>query len=234
MFHTQWNAHPISGEGHNQSPNDMCLLGKLAGSVYLDDNAPDEFQGVDESVLEHYYGVSGSRIRRPVGQTGAGHPEDEADMSAEELESDSDSEMGSSDSGDESVTRKMRMIFLSTYLLCLNLWLKNINRKFYINQSKFPSIAATTNDLIPDGYGLTPEERDEDGYPVHEILRSGQQGTKELRISLPFAVWKPWADMWGQALYIMNSLLFGEDSPDEEEPLFLPGSSDDDDDDRSE
>ncbi|KAJ7582312.1 hypothetical protein C8J56DRAFT_793070, partial [Mycena floridula] len=50
---------------------------------------------------------------------------------------------------------------------------------------------ATTNDLIPDGYGLTPEERDEDGYPVHEILRSGRQGTKELRISLPFAVWKP-------------------------------------------
>ncbi|KAJ7588266.1 hypothetical protein C8J56DRAFT_786004, partial [Mycena floridula] len=76
---------------------------------------------------------------------------------------------------------------------------------------------ATTNDLIPDGYGLTPEEWDEDRYP-------------ELWISLAFAVWKPRADMWGQALYIMNSLLFGEDGPDEEEPLFLPGSSDDDDD----
>ncbi|KAJ7716203.1 hypothetical protein B0H16DRAFT_1801721 [Mycena metata] len=28
-FQAQWNAHPISGAGHDQSPNDMFLLGQL-------------------------------------------------------------------------------------------------------------------------------------------------------------------------------------------------------------
>ncbi|KAI6142840.1 hypothetical protein BKA82DRAFT_107656, partial [Pisolithus tinctorius] len=34
-FCEEWNAHPISGEGHDQSPNDMCFMGQLEHGIYL-------------------------------------------------------------------------------------------------------------------------------------------------------------------------------------------------------
>jgi hypothetical protein len=67
-------------------------------------------------------------------------------------------------------------------------------------------LATSQDNLLPEGYGLLPEEWDDD-YPAYEIIRSGRRGSKELRVSLPHFVWKPRADLWGRALFIMNSIL---------------------------
>ncbi|KAJ7183484.1 hypothetical protein C8R46DRAFT_1027194 [Mycena filopes] len=71
-FQVQWNAHPISGAGHDQSPNDMFLLGQLENGVYLDDCV-----GVHPDVIAELYGTHGAVMRRAPGETGAGQLDDE-------------------------------------------------------------------------------------------------------------------------------------------------------------
>ena len=61
--------------------------------------------------------------------------------------------------------------------------------------------------IVPDGYGILPEEWDDDGYPTYEILKVGRRGTKQLRIALPHEIWKSRAELWTQALVVMTGLL---------------------------
>ncbi|KAH7879620.1 uncharacterized protein C8R40DRAFT_1244409 [Lentinula edodes] len=48
-FVRSWNSHPISGKGHNKTPNDMRLLGQLEHGIYPDING-----GVHPEVLQYY------------------------------------------------------------------------------------------------------------------------------------------------------------------------------------
>ena len=63
------------------------------------------------------------------------------------------------------------------------------------------------NDIIPEGYGVTPGELDETGYPIDEILRGGRRGRKEMQITLSIEVWLPRAIKWCQALEVMSTIL---------------------------
>ncbi|KIM68539.1 hypothetical protein SCLCIDRAFT_105599, partial [Scleroderma citrinum Foug A] len=58
-----WNAHPISGEGHNQSPNDMRFTGHLKHGFYVQNELT-----LHPEVLAHYYG-SGSTSQSQQSQT---------------------------------------------------------------------------------------------------------------------------------------------------------------------
>ena len=60
---------------------------------------------------------------------------------------------------------------------------------------------------LPPGFGLLPDEWDEDGYPAVEHIPYGQRDrTKE--ISLPHNIWHPRAILWGQALFVLNAIQY--------------------------
>lgn len=64
---------------------------------------------------------------------------------------------------------------------------------------------------IPSGYGMLPEEWDDD-YPPYEPIYSGRRGGRTLDISLPDHIWRPRAEVWVQALHSMNEVLALEDT----------------------
>jgi len=65
--------------------------------------------------------------------------------------------------------------------------------------------------IIPGGYGLHMEEWGEDGYPSFEVIHAGRRSRKELRISLPDAVWRPRAELWAQAHHVMSQIHYMND-----------------------
>ena len=44
-------------------------------------------------------------------------------------------------------------------------------------------------EITPAGYGLLPEESDEEGYPDVEVLRVGRQMKKKILVSLAHPIW---------------------------------------------
>ncbi|KAJ7599816.1 hypothetical protein C8J56DRAFT_879593 [Mycena floridula] len=205
QFRLEWNAHPISGEGHNQSPNiqDMRFMGQTQLGVYI-----DEFSGTAPSVLEHYYGTTRGSVRRRPHQTGAGHPADE-ESSDEEITGDSsDSDSSASRSADlaDQIAEDHDSNFLHDA----------VDTPRRVNPFPEPTVRRIFEDAlatitgaghVPAGFGILPDEWEDGEYPSFEILRSGRRGTKELRISLPDTIWRPRAVQWVQALDIMTQLI---------------------------
>ena len=62
-------------------------------------------------------------------------------------------------------------------------------------------------EMLPEGYGLLPEEWDNDEYPAYWVIKSGRRG-KDLTVSLPDAQWRARSELWGQALDIVNRLTY--------------------------
>ncbi|KAJ7456397.1 hypothetical protein B0H11DRAFT_1739299, partial [Mycena galericulata] len=48
-FQEQWNHHPISGKGHDQTPADMRLIGEVKYGKYA-----DNFENIHPEILERY------------------------------------------------------------------------------------------------------------------------------------------------------------------------------------
>ena len=59
---------------------------------------------------------------------------------------------------------------------------------------------------IPRGYGLLAEEWGDSRYPSHESIHVGTKAREELHIALPDHIWHPRAELWGQALHLMNDI----------------------------
>lgn len=62
------------------------------------------------------------------------------------------------------------------------------------------------NEYIPDGYGLTPEELGDEGYPTCESIHLGRGG-KKISVILPVDMWWPRALRWAQGLDLMTRIL---------------------------
>ncbi|KAG1825901.1 uncharacterized protein BJ212DRAFT_1295228 [Suillus subaureus] len=86
-FQAEWNVHPISGEGHDQSLNDMRLMGQLKHGLYA-----DNCEGVHPDIIRQYYGTAGRPIHCAPHQTGAGHPSDEVYSASGSTDGESDGE----------------------------------------------------------------------------------------------------------------------------------------------
>ncbi|KAJ7452138.1 hypothetical protein B0H11DRAFT_2156948 [Mycena galericulata] len=189
-FQAQWNSHPISGAGHDQSPNDMYFLGKLQNGVYLDDCA-----GLNPDIIDALYGVHGAVRQRARGQTGAGQLSDEESDSEEDWE-DIVEEVGAANEHHfhhEPVSVPKHAPPFSDNALRV-----------------FDSTLAEANRLQvqPAGYGIRPEEWENGTYPAFEILKSGRKGSKRLRIALPDSIWRPRAQLWVQALAVLDELTY--------------------------
>ncbi|KAJ7815663.1 hypothetical protein B0H14DRAFT_2255752, partial [Mycena olivaceomarginata] len=59
-------------------------------------------------------------------------------------------------------------------------------------------------DIIPAGYGMLPEEWDEDSYPDVEILYMGRQMKMRMHISLAYPIWAQQARLWVQGLRALS------------------------------
>ena len=61
-------------------------------------------------------------------------------------------------------------------------------------------------EIVPHGYGVSPEEVQSERCPTEEIIQSGRRGRKETHIILPVMVWLPRAIQWCQALEVMTTI----------------------------
>jgi hypothetical protein len=55
-----------------------------------------------------------------------------------------------------------------------------------------------------------PEEWEDGEYPSYEIIRSGKRTGRGLRVALPDFIWRRRAELWGQALDIVNRLTYAD------------------------
>ncbi|KAL0056669.1 hypothetical protein AAF712_016725 [Marasmius tenuissimus] len=182
-FQEEWNAHPISGEGHNMSPNDMRFIGMSTEGVYVDD-----CNAMDEGGINDQYGVDREHCPPPSNQTGAGTLSDEEFSDTESSFSDASSDSG----GVRPPTRhKYPAPFDAAGLELF----------------KTALAAAEEQGFLPEGYGVLPGEWEDGEYPSYELLRSGKKGTREIRVDLPNHIWRPRAEKWVQALDILVYML---------------------------
>jgi hypothetical protein len=65
-------------------------------------------------------------------------------------------------------------------------------------------VVLSQSDIVPDDYGVLPEEWASNDYPKTETIRTGTNG-KELVVVLPRAEWFLRAIQWAQAL---NGVLY--------------------------
>ncbi|KAJ7734873.1 hypothetical protein B0H16DRAFT_1767027, partial [Mycena metata] len=198
-FQAQWNAHPILGAGHDQSPNDMFLLGQLEKGVYLDDCA-----GVHPDVIAELYGTHGAVMQRAPGETGAGQLDDEDIPTVLDPELDLDEE------GWEDMIEGIEAANAHHFHPEPVSVPKHDNPFSDEALHVFDTALAEAQCLhiLPPGYGLLPEEWEDGIYPAFEILESGRKGSKELRVALPDRLWRPRAEQWGRALATLNELTY--------------------------
>ncbi|KAJ7144675.1 hypothetical protein C8R46DRAFT_1159249 [Mycena filopes] len=198
-FQVQWNAHPISGAGHDQSPNDMFLLGQLENGVYLDDCV-----GVHPDVIAELYGTHGAVMRRAPGETGAGQLDDE------DVPTTFDDRIDLDEEGWEDMIEGIDAAN-SHHFHHAPVPVPKHNNPF--SEDTLPIFDAALAEahrllVVPAGYGLLPDEWENGAYPAFEILKSGRKGSKELRVALPDVLWRARAELWGRALATLDELTY--------------------------
>ncbi|KAJ6447884.1 hypothetical protein C8R45DRAFT_917688 [Mycena sanguinolenta] len=196
-FQTEWNAHPISGSGHDQSPNDMFFLGQVEEGIYEDD-----CQGVHPDIIQQYYGVHGGEARRVPGQTGAGQLADEEvpPVNVDLVDVDEDAW--------QDIVENVEAAHAANFHLAPVAVPKHANPFSEEGMAIFETAMerAQRRGVVPSGFGLLESEWEDSLYPAYEILKSGRKGSKELRIALPDFIWRPRAEMWGRGLDILHRL----------------------------
>ncbi|KAJ6455080.1 hypothetical protein C8R47DRAFT_996965 [Mycena vitilis] len=181
-FQTNWNAHPMAGrETFDKSPNDMRLLGQAKLGIYNDD-----CEGLHPDTIQKYYGVLGGER---AGPPGAGNPPDEGDDEQADLVDRIGVEQGPQ--------IRHEAIEVPDH--------RNPFSEHPVAEQKFWAVLAEVveQEIIPAGYGMLPEEWDEEGYPDVEILEAGRLMKKKIRVSLAHPLWAQRARLWVQGLNVL-------------------------------
>lgn len=160
----------------------MRLLGQARLGVYQDDCG-----ALHPDTIDKYYSVFGPER---VGPPGAGNPPDEEDA--------------------EHPTLTERILVDQDP----QVWHEAIDVPDHRNpfsddaaaEEKFFSVLAEVvrQEITPAGYGLLPEEWDEDGYPDVEILSAGKQMKRKISVSLANPIWTQRARLWVQGLNVLS------------------------------
>ncbi|KAH7919859.1 hypothetical protein BV22DRAFT_1022259, partial [Leucogyrophana mollusca] len=185
-FRREWNLHPIAGpETGNRSPQDMRLVGQAMLGVYHDD-----CHGVHPDTINQYYGAHGKEIARRYNQTGAGHPDDEAEDDVHD---------GLAAQIEEDQQQHVRHDGVEVPENGNPFQSDNDEARFFSVLTR-----VVEEDITPEGYGLLPEERQEEDGSTVEILRLGRRGGKQIHISLAHPIWHQRAKLWCQALSVLT------------------------------
>ncbi|KAJ6492442.1 hypothetical protein C8R47DRAFT_975885, partial [Mycena vitilis] len=178
-FQTAWNSHPMSGnETFDKSPNDMRLLGQAQLGVYR-----DECEGLHPDTIDKYYGVFGADRVGPPGAEDV--PEEDETL---------DARIGV----DQNPQIRHEAIEVPDH--------RNPFGEDSDTESEFFEVLAEVvrQKITPAGYGMLPEEWDEDGYPDVEVLRAGKQMKTRIPVSLGHPIWADRARLWVQGLNVLS------------------------------
>ncbi|KAJ6552913.1 hypothetical protein B0H19DRAFT_949233, partial [Mycena capillaripes] len=201
-FQDEWNLHPISGRTtSDQSPADMRFLGQTTQGVY----ATDPLDGIHPDAINRYYGVEGARRRRPHGETGAGHASDDEgalgnDSDDEGFEPDPEEELENQIQADQAQNVRHAPVKVARHESPFE------NEEHETAFLELLQIVLSQPDQQPEGYGILPDEWEEEGYGEVETIRTGTNG-KELVVVLPRNDWFPRAVQWVQALDLLTRVL---------------------------
>ncbi|KAF9540084.1 hypothetical protein CPC08DRAFT_651029 [Agrocybe pediades] len=190
-FMSEWNAHPISGAGGNYSPNDLAFMGELEHGFYV-----DECAGLDDHAINNFYGFDDSGEPLAMDSNGSEDSDDSSDGYTSEAEPDDEGVFNDDDyCTEETVDGNIRhdpvpvpggrCPFDDSQLSLFKKGLQLLRE----------------HEDVPSGYGISPEEWGSEGYPTTEGHRQSYP------IPLPDAIWRPRAQDWTRALYLMNQIL---------------------------
>lgn len=208
----------------------MTLLGQLEHGFYID---PCDTMSQQEINIFHGFDEDGEPDSDDDDDDDEGSNDSEEDSS--EFGSESDSNHDSDASSDDrqegfniSEVSLTLVIPIPTYIYVLQVIDSNIRH----DSVPVPRKACPFNDSqlelfkagfvliqnsgdIPLGYGVTPSEWDETGYPTTEVMTVGLR-KNSFPISLPDGVWRPRAESWVRALYVMDTILYSTTASDHE------------------
>ncbi|KAF9246834.1 hypothetical protein BU15DRAFT_69696 [Melanogaster broomeanus] len=189
-FTEEWNAHPISGEGHNESPNDMRFMGQLEHGLYMEDEIT-----LHPGVLNHYYGSNEHQ-----------HEDNSegSDADWEDLEDEGDA--GHHADLPSRIAEEQAVQFLHEAAEVPGQTNPFDHQDL---ENTFMQALNVVQELghIPSEFGIREEEWDQDGYSEMETIKSGRRGRRELIVELPHSIWYPRSVRWCQALEVISQTL---------------------------
>ncbi|KAH7903565.1 hypothetical protein BJ138DRAFT_1020415, partial [Hygrophoropsis aurantiaca] len=195
IFCEEWNAHPISGEGHDQSPNDMRFMGQLEHGIYMEDELH-----IHPDIIQHYYGSSaqGEHPTPPPVESTDEEEWEDVEMTTEAATGYAD--LPSLIADDQAPQFLHDGVSVPKHASPFPE--SELEDAFWLALREVQEL-----DYIPAGYGMIEEEWDGEGYPEIEVIRSGRRGRKEMTIALPDCTWRPRAVRWCQALEVLTYTL---------------------------
>ncbi|KAK7023060.1 hypothetical protein R3P38DRAFT_3317322 [Favolaschia claudopus] len=200
-FQTQWNAHPMDGkETFNKSPNDLRLIGKAKYGIYRDDCG-----SLHPETIEKYYGVRGKeRIRRT---SGAGNPPDKEDEGEGDEDEDEDKDEDEDDMLEDRIRADQDPQIRHEAIEVPN-HRNPFNQDPEMERKFFDTLAdVVTQDVVPEGYGVLPEEWEAEAYPDVEVLAAGRTMKKKIAVSLAHPIWLERAKFWAQGLAVLSHFM---------------------------
>ncbi|KAJ6470290.1 hypothetical protein C8R47DRAFT_988786, partial [Mycena vitilis] len=199
-FQEEWNLHPMGGPTTNdQSPADLRLLGQLTEGVYRE----DPLAGIHPDAINRYYGIAGRHLHRSRTQTGAGiTSEDEED----EVEEDDVHEPSVEEQIENQVQADLAQNIRHEPVKVANHGSPFDEVELEIHFLSLLLELVSEPDVVPEDFGILPEEWEDDDYPEVEVIRPGTKG-KELAVILPRDEWFAKAVRWVQGLDLMTRVL---------------------------
>lgn len=166
---------------------DLRFLGQTEFGVYQDD-----CEGVHPDIICDHYGVHGQPITRKRHQSGAGHPTDE-EVSGDEEDGHTAAHIADLVNRQQQQNVNEDVVFVPSHRSPFTDPEDEATFFGMLNQ-------AIGHQIIPDGFGLRPDEWEDGHYPIFETIRLGRRRSKELEISLADEIWYERACLWCQAL----------------------------------
>lgn len=180
QFQQDWNHHPISKHGHNQTPlvccmpvtysidselltflKDMRFLSELQHGIY-----PEPSANIHPDILTHYEGS-------------------EVDIPGEIM---------------ENQNHNVRHAAVAVPPTTMPFHSMEANEAFILALQ-----VSRDEGIIPTGYGVAEDEWESEIYPEVEVITVGR-AAKEYVVHLPFGIWWPRAVLWAQGLDALSAI----------------------------
>ncbi|KAL4261185.1 hypothetical protein AB1N83_010317 [Pleurotus pulmonarius] len=192
QFQENWNDHPISGVGHDKSPNDLRFLGQLEHGVYDGDLTQTIQQVLHQVCLQNGHDSDSNsdiEMSDPL-------DEDDTDSGWTDMEDNSpvtDEWVRACDEVHGKQHDGVKVPRISCPFTSLG------EQQVFTQQLQ----QLRQDGIVPFGYGIHAEEWGNAGYPSFEIIKSGR-GKKDLWVALPDEVWRARAELWVQSLHLLT------------------------------
>jgi hypothetical protein len=163
----------------------------------------DPLDGIHPDAINRYYGIAGPPRQRSQRETGAGHvSDDDGDTDGEsDHEPDVQEELENQIQADQAQNIRHAPIKVARHHSPFE---EEEHERSFL---ELLAIILSQPNVVPDDYGVLPEEWASNDYPETETIRTGTNG-KELVVVLPRAEWFPRAIQWAQALDLLNRVLY--------------------------